>query len=128
MSWKDTNSGATASTKTDASGNASMPTADGSGFDGYTVTVGGETWSDLKLGGNVNIISDSEKKPTPHQQHFNSFFDVFIELDTLPAPSNHGHSYNTFDIKDFGPNNYYITDLGVVLLPASRLLHTLGIR
>jgi len=113
VSWKDTNSGATASTKTDASGNASMPSANGSGFDGYTVTVGGETWSNLKLGGNTNIISDSEKKPTPHQQRFGSFFDVFIDLDLLPAPSNKGHSYNTFDIKDFGPNSYYITDLKI---------------
>ena len=113
VSWKDTNSGATASAKTDASGNASMPTADGSGFDGYTVTVGGETWSSLKLGGNVNIISDSEKVPTPHQQHFGSFFDVFFNLDLLPAPSNKGHSYNTFDIKNLGPNSYYVTDLKI---------------
>jgi hypothetical protein len=112
VSWKDNNTGATASTTTDGSGAASMPSADGSGFDGYTVTVGGETWSNLKLGGNVNIISDSEKHPTPHVHQGGSFFDVFFELDLLPAPPpNEGHSYNTFDIKNIGPNNYYITDL-----------------
>jgi hypothetical protein len=111
VSWKDNNTGATASTTTDSSGNASMPTANGSGFDGYTVMVGGETWSNMKLGGNVNIISDSEKVSTQHHRQGGSFFDVFFELDLLPAPSNKGHSYNTFDIKNLGPNDYYITDL-----------------
>jgi hypothetical protein len=113
VSWKDTSTGATASATTNGSGKASMPTANGSGFDGYTVTVGGETWSNLKLGGNVNIISDFEKVPTPHvrQNGFGSFFDVFIELDTLPAPSKGGHSYNTFNIINTGPNAYYISNL-----------------
>jgi hypothetical protein len=111
VTWKDNNTGATASTTTDGSGNATMPSANGSGFDGYTVTVGGETWSNLKLGGNVNIISDSEKKPAPDHFQIHSFFDVFIDLDLLPAPSSPGHSYNTFDIRNLGPNNYYITDL-----------------
>jgi hypothetical protein len=113
VSWKDNNTGATASTTTDGSGQASMPSANGSGLDGYTVKVGGETWSNLQLGGNVNIISDSEKVPTVHFRQGGSFFDVFIELDVLPAPSSPGHSYNTFDIKNSGPNNYKITDLKI---------------
>ena len=113
VTWKDNNSGATASGMTDGSGNASLPSADGSGFDGYTVTVGGETWSNLKLGGNVNIISNSEKNPTPHRMQFHSFFDVFFDLDVLPAPSSPGHSYNTLDIKDLGPNSYYVTNLEI---------------
>jgi len=114
VSWKDTNSGATASAKTDASGNASMPSANGSGFDGYTVTVGGETWSNLKLGGNANIISDSEKVPAPHQLHAINGSEVGAGASTLPfGPLNKGHSFNTFDVKDFGPDNYYITNLKI---------------
>ena len=111
VTWTDNNSGATASTMTDASGNASMPTANGSGFDGYTVTVGGETWSNLKLGGNVNIISNSEKTPTPYHNQFNNFFDVFFDLNILPAPSSPSHCYNTLDTENMGPHSYYLTDL-----------------